>query len=122
MINGDCHTPFTGSAQGMWMVTAVSMRWWVSSRAPVTIRRKGTDSFIFKNYHGLVRPLWLGSKLGGILEDFRFKDGLIRSLERTTDGKYVVAEYRWDHFGMAFERFLGKNVTRPAALEIFNHD
>jgi hypothetical protein len=85
-------------------------------------QEKGHRLFIFKNYHGLVRPLWLGSKLGGILEDFRFKDGLIRSLERTTDGKYVVAEYRWDHFGMAFERFLAKNVTRPAALEIFNHD
>lgn len=85
-------------------------------------QEKGHRLFIFKNYHGLVRPLWLGSKLGGILEDFRFKDGLIRSLERTTDGKYVVAEYRWDHFGMTFERFLTKNVTRPAALEIFNHD
>lgn len=42
-------------------------------------QEKGHRLFIFKNYHGLVRPLWLGSKLGGILEDFRFKDGLIRA-------------------------------------------
>ena len=70
----------------------------------------GRRLFIFKNYHGLVRPLWMGSKLGGILEDFRF-----------TDGKYVVAEYRWAHFGMGFERFLLKNVTREEAIKTFNN-
>ena len=85
-------------------------------------KEKGRRLFIFKNYKGYVRPLWLGSKLGGILEDFRFKDGLIRSLERTTDGRYVVAEYRWAHFGMGFERFLVKNVAREEALIIFNQD
>ena len=42
----------------------------------------GRRIFIFKNYHGLVRPLWMGSKLGGILEDFRFKDGVVRALEK----------------------------------------
>lgn len=80
---------------------------------------EGNRIFIFKNYQGLIRPLWMGSKLGGILDDFRFVDGKIRSLERTTDGKYVVAEYRWDHFGMSFERFLVKNVDKQTALVIF---
>ena len=28
-------------------------------------KEKGRRLFIFKNYHGLVRPLWMGSKLGG---------------------------------------------------------
>ena len=82
-------------------------------------KEQGRRIFIFKNYNGYVRPLWMGSKLGGILEDFRFKDGLIRSLETTKDGKYVVAEYRWAHFGMGFERFLIKNVTREEAISIF---
>ena len=84
-------------------------------------KEKGRRLFIFKNYEGLVRPLWMGSKLGGILEDFRFIDGKIRSLECTTDGRYVVAEYRWDHFGMGFERFLLKNVTKEEAMECFEN-
>ena len=82
---------------------------------------EGHRIFIFKNYHGLIRPLWMGSKLGGILDDFRFIDGKIRSLERTTDGHYVVAEYRWAHFGMGFERFLVKNATKQTALDIFEN-
>lgn len=85
-------------------------------------QEKGRRIFIFKNYHGLVRPLWMGSKLGGILEDFRFTDGKIRSLERTMDGKYVVAEYRWAHFGMGFERFLARNVSQEEAMNIFNQN
>ena len=81
---------------------------------------KGRRLFIFKNYEGHVRALWLGSRLGGILQDFRYVDGLIRSLETTTDNRYVVAEYQWEHFGMSFRRFLAKNVSREEALLIFN--
>ena len=81
---------------------------------------KGRRLFIFKNYEGHVRALWLGSRLGGILQDFRYVDGLIRSLETTTDNRYVVAEYQWEHFGMGFRRFLAKNVTREEALQVFN--
>lgn len=81
---------------------------------------KGRRLFIFKNFEGHVRALWLGSRLGGILQDFRFVDGLIRSLETTTDNRYVVAEYQWEHFGMGFRRFLVKNVSREEALQVFN--
>lgn len=81
---------------------------------------KGRRLFIFKNYEGHVRALWLGSRLGGILQDFRYVDGIIRSLETTTDNRYVVAEYQWEHFGMSFRRFLAKNVSREEALLIFN--
>ena len=82
---------------------------------------KGRRLFIFKNYEGLVRPLWMGSKLGGILEDFRFIDGKIRSLESTTDGRYVVAEYQWAHFGMNFVRFIATNVTLDEARNLFHN-
>ena len=81
---------------------------------------EGRRLFIFKNYEGHVRALWLGSRLGGILQDFRFVNGIIRSLETTTDGRYVVAEYHWEHFGMSFLRFLAKNVSREEALLVFN--
>lgn len=66
-----------------------------------------------------VRPLWLGSKLGGVLEDFRFTGGRIRALESTADSLYVVAEYRWQSFGMAFDRFLIKGVDRETAIKCF---
>lgn len=79
----------------------------------------GRRLFIFHLVNGKARPLWMGSKLGGILQDFRFVDGFVRSLETTADGRYVVAEYRWDDFGLAFERFLVKNVDKETALERF---
>jgi len=80
---------------------------------------KGRRLFIFKNYEGLVRPMWLGSKLGGILNDFRFKDGCIRSLETNVKGEYTVAEYRWSGFGVAFERYLVRNTNEATARAIF---
>ena len=87
--------------------------------------------FIYKNFHNKVRPMWMGSHLGGILQDFRFIDqkggdngqmGLIRSLQTTTSGLYVVADYRWQGFGMEFERFLVKAVGHEEALKAFNSD
>ena len=79
--------------------------------------------FIFKNFRGHVRPLWMGSKLGGILKDFRFlpdtEGGIIRAVESTTDGLFVVAEYRWQGFGMGFERFLAVKVSEEEADRVF---
>lgn len=89
---------------------------------------EGRRLFIFKNFHGCVRPLWMGSRLGGILHDFRFvsneeaSTGVVRSLEATTDQRFVVAEYRWDHFGLTFVRFLAKNVDAEEGRRIFEQD
>ncbi len=82
---------------------------------------KGRRLFIFKNYQGLVRPMWMGSKLGGILQDFHYRDGCVRSLETNAKGQYTVAEYRWDDFGMAFERYLVRNVSKPEAMGVFEN-
>ena len=90
----------------------------------------GRRLFIFKQIDGstrkLVRPMWLGSKLGGILEDFRFvapakgdSIGRIRALESTTDSLYVVSDYKWSGFGMTFERFIIKGVDKETALQYF---
>ena len=67
-----------------------------------------------------VRPLWLGSKLGGILEDFRFVDGKIRALESTTDSLYVVSDYKWSSFGMAFDHYLIKGTDKETAIKTFS--
>ena len=80
---------------------------------------KARRLFIFKNYEGLVRPMWLGSKLGGKLKDFHFYDGRVRSLESNAKGQFTVAEYRWDDFGMAFERYLIRDADEVEARLIF---
>lgn len=83
-------------------------------------REMGRRLFIFKQVNGRARPLWMGSKLGGILQDFRFIGGRIRSLETTTDGRYVVAEYKWSGFGMAFDHYIVKGTDKLTALKNFD--
>ena len=81
---------------------------------------KARRLFIFKLVNGKARALWLGSKLGGILEDFRFVDGKIRALESTTDSLFVVSDYKWDKFGMAFDHFIIKGVDQQTAIKTFS--
>lgn len=123
-------------------------------------RDMGCRIFIFKQVEGKVRPLWMGSKLGGILQDFRVIEDqpqkkyksyksyethksyrsykphkshktykphkpynspcTIRALETTADGRYVVSEYHWEGFGLAFDRFLIKNTNQETAYKYFN--
>jgi len=99
---------------------------------------KARRLFIFKqiNAHTVAgvackkaRPLWLGSKLGGILEDFRFVEpadsansdrrGIIRALESTTDSLYVVSDYVWSGFGMKFDHYIIKGVDKLTAIKTF---
>lgn len=82
---------------------------------------KGRRLFIFKKVgNKKVRPLWLGSKLGGTLVDFKFVDGKIRALESTSTGLFVVTEYKWGGFGMVFDHYLIKDVNQQTAIKTFN--
>ena len=82
---------------------------------------KGRRLFIFKQVDGHARPMWLGSRLGGVLVDFRFARGRIRALETTPDSSsYAVSEYRWRDFGPYFERFLIKNTDKTTAIKYLN--
>ena len=81
---------------------------------------KARRLFIFKQVNGKARPLWLGSKLGGILEDFRFVDGKIRALESTADSLYVVSDYVWGGFGMKFDHYIIKGVDKQSALKTYS--
>ena len=87
-------------------------------------RELGRRLFIFKNYRGKVRPLWMGSKLGGELVDFRFLEGgLIRALETGTNHLYAITDYRWEEFGMVFDHFIEKNIDQKnIAYEKFHPD
>jgi hypothetical protein len=84
-------------------------------------RENGRRLFIFKAVKGKMkaRPLWLGSKLGGTLQDFRYHNGRIRALETTEDSLWVVSDYRWSGFGMAFEGFVVKGVDKETAVKEF---
>lgn len=90
---------------------------------------RGRRLFIFKQVDNSrqpdgpkkVRPLWLGSRLGGRLEDFCcMPGGHIRSLEATDNGFYVVADYRWGGFGMTFDHYIVKGTNRETAIKLFN--
>jgi len=82
-------------------------------------QEEGRRIFIFKQIDGKVRPLWLGSRLGATLVDFRFVDGCIRALETDSKGKYGVTDYRWNDFGPAFERFIIKDTDLKTASKYF---
>lgn len=87
-------------------------------------RELGRRLFIFKNYRGKVRPLWMGSKLGGDLVDFRFMEGgFIRALETGSNDLYTITDYRWEEFGMVFAHFIEKNINqKDIAYEKFSSD
>ena len=82
-------------------------------------RETGRRIFIFKQVKGKVRPLWLGSRLGATLVDFRFTDGNIRALETDGQGHYGVADYRWNDFGPVCHRLLIKITDKDTALKYF---
>ena len=75
--------------------------------------------FIFKNYHGRIRAMWMGSKLGGTLVDFRFKDGKVVTLQSDGGSKYAVVEHHWRDFGLGFTKYLAYNVSQEEALRAF---
>ena len=84
-------------------------------------REVGRRIFIFHLVDGKARPLWFGSKLGGILQDFRYiEGGTVRSLEAWSDGRYSVIEWRWKDFGLSFERYLIHRTDKKTATKHFN--
>ena len=73
--------------------------------------------FIFKNYKGKVRPLWLGSRLGGELVDFSLVGNDIRAIEKTETG-YAVSDYTWKGFGMGFKELISRCSTLDESYKL----
>ena len=86
----------------------------------------GRRLFIFKNYKGFIRPLWLGSRLGQPLIDFSFIEtnhgNRIRSIEKEKSGKYLVAEYKWRKFGFEFTSYINREIDINHALELLKNN
>lgn len=89
-----------------------------------TITRKRL--FIFKLVDGYIRPLWLGSRVGRPLVDFQpikqISANLVRTLEEEENGNYLVAEYKWKGFGLAFVRFIARDKNLKSAKKIFTQN
>ena len=88
-----------------------------TTRFDPTIQRR---MFIFKNYHGLIRPLWMGSRLGHTLVDFAIVDNCIRAIDRNDQGQYAVNEYLYGAFGPTFYQNIATNVSETEARLILN--
>lgn len=80
-------------------------------------RRLARRLFVFQDRGQRVRPLWLGSRLGGELADFTFKDGHVITLEQERDSTWFVGVYQWDHFGFVMTDCLLRHSTRVKAEE-----
>lgn len=74
--------------------------------------------FLFKiteDYY--IRPLWLGSRVSQPLEDFRVSENnnkqpaYIKTIEKESDGTFLIAEYKWRGFGLEHIRYIERNIT-----------
>lgn len=77
--------------------------------------------FLFRITDDLyIRPLWLGSRVGQPLIDFRLRGepAMIRTIEREQDGTYLVAEYRYKGFGLEFSEYIRRGIELEEAREI----
>ena len=76
--------------------------------------------FTFRQVNGKVRPLWLGSQLGGILEDFRYVNGKVLTLQLMYEDRYIVMTHKWRKFGLGADSILVEGVCRDEAMRHFN--
>ena len=83
-------------------------------------KQKGRRLFVFKNYKNRVRAMWMGSKLGGILQDFRFVNGVVRSLETTSSGQIRGGRISLAGLRLRICAIMAMKVERQKALKVFN--
>jgi hypothetical protein len=82
--------------------------------------------FIFKNYKGYVRPLWLGSRLSYPIIDFKFRENQkansVISLEQQSEYKYLVNEYKWYKFGLQYQSTIANQLDYEIAIKVFENN
>ena len=91
-----------------------------STRFDPVVRKR---PFFLQFLDGAVRPLWLGTKLGHPLENFkaikRKGKTYLRSLEIEKDGTYLIAEYIWHGFGFKFVEYKYRHLNKKQAFQKF---
>ena len=80
----------------------------------------GRRIFILKNFDGKIRTLWMGSRIGTDLFDFKVVGDAVRCLFRERD-RMAVADFRVARFGLRFDRYIVNNTTEREAKRIFNN-
>ncbi len=73
---------------------------------------------------GRLQPRWRGSRLTYRLLYFRAERGAagrtyVRTLEQAPDGRYCIARYHWQGFGLALDSFLARRQSLDAAYQCF---
>jgi len=80
--------------------------------------------FLFQIKNKIIIPLWLGSSVSHPLEDFiSYKNDsvtTIRTIEKESNERYLVADYTWRDFGLNFEKYIRRDLTLDNAKEIMN--
>lgn len=81
--------------------------------------------FVFKHVNDLLRPKWLGSRLGMPIEDFWIErvNGVNQLIvaEVEPDTGYAIARYEWDRFGFKFLRYDKRNCIL-SDLKLYLHE
>lgn len=75
--------------------------------------------FVFQQIHDYVRPLWLGSRLAGELQEFRLEGQHVVTLEQSRDSLWFVGLYHWDSFGFTMTGRRIQDVSREQADSVF---
>lgn len=72
---------------------------------------------------GALRPRWRGSRL--LFNIIYFKavaqqnDTYVQTIEQEPNGRYCVAQYHWQGFGLVLDRFLARRLARAGAYRAF---
>ncbi|MDR2591612.1 MAG: hypothetical protein LBC59_02250 [Chitinispirillales bacterium] len=81
--------------------------------------------FLFKiNDEGEVRKLWMGSRVSQPLEDFVLSKGAapvkVLTIERELSGKFLVAVYRYQGFGLAHNGYVKREISLEEAYKLLH--
>jgi hypothetical protein len=81
--------------------------------------------FLYTFRGGFIHPLWLGSRVGQGLVDFRIvehdrRPG-VRTFECHKDSTWAVGLYRWRYFGLEWISYLRNGVSYDEARRAFNN-